>query len=71
MWLTGVSTDDRVCTMAIVRGASLGKIYIALNNTDRNNTHYPLLLIPLQNTPESSLSMHCLTDLLQKLKFVY
>lgn len=52
-------------------GASLGKIHIALNNTDRNDTHYPLLLIPLQNTPESSLSKHCLIDLLQKLNFVY
>lgn len=57
--------------MAIVRGPSLGKIHIALNNTDHKNTHCTLLLIPLQNTPESSLSMHCLIDLLQKLKFVY
>lgn len=70
MWLTGISID-RVCTMASVREPSLGKIHIALNNTDCNNTHCPLLVIPLQNIPESSLSMHCLIDLLQKLKFVY
>lgn len=70
MWLYCSSTY-RDCTIATVRGSSLGKVHVTMNNTYCNNAHSPLILIPLENTPKSSLSINYLIDLWQKLNLSF